>query len=254
MNMLEIKDLSLHFGGIKAVDGVTFNVAAGEIKAIIGPNGAGKTSLFNMISRLYTPTRGSISYNGTDLLHHKTHEIAKLGVARTFQNLELFENATVLDNLLLGRFIHRKTSLISNMFFTPHVRKAEKFDRAQVERVIEFLDLEPLRDSYVAGLPYGRRKVVELARALCLEPQLLLLDEPSSGLNVEETEDLAFWLEDIRKELGITILMIEHDMSLVGSVADDVIVLDQGRVLAQGKHAEVTRNPDVVKAYLGEAI
>jgi branched-chain amino acid transport system ATP-binding protein len=250
--ILEISDLSLQFGGVKAVDGVSFSVKQGEVKAIIGPNGAGKTSVFNMVSRLYAPTTGAIKFNGENLLDIPNHGIAQKGIARTFQNLELFDNASVLDNILLGRYIHRKTNFIENMLFTPKVRKAERADRAVVERIIEFLEIEQLRESYVGSLPYGRRKVVELARALALEPKLLMLDEPSSGLNNEETEDLSFWIEDIRKEFGITILMIEHDMSLVSAVADDIIVLDGGKVLAQGSFKEVTQNPEVIKAYLGE--
>jgi branched-chain amino acid transport system ATP-binding protein len=250
--ILTVSDLSLHFGGVKAVDGVSFSVKKGEVKAIIGPNGAGKTSVFNMISRLYSPTSGDVSFEGKSLLNTPNHGIARLGIARTFQNLELFDHASVLENILLGRFIHRKTNLLQNMFFTPQVRKAELADRAVVERIIEFLEIEAIRESTVASLPYGRRKVVELARALALEPSLLLLDEPSSGLNNEETEDLSYWIEDIRKEFGTTILMIEHDMSLVSAVADDIIVLDGGKVLAQGSFKDVTQNPEVIKAYLGE--
>ncbi len=177
--------------------------------------------------------------------------MAELGIARTFQNIELFENATVLNNLLVGRHRHRTTAVWQDILFLPKVRRAEHAHRHRVEEVIEFLDLQRYRDQLIAGLPYGVRKVCELARALCTEPKLLLLDEPSSGLNVEETEDMAFWIQDIKKELGITVLMVEHDMSLVNRVSDRVLALNYGRVLALGAPAEIQRHPDVVAAYLG---
>ncbi|MEP6825875.1 MAG: ATP-binding cassette domain-containing protein, partial [Ramlibacter sp.] len=179
------------------------------------------------------------------------HKIASLGIARTFQNIELFEHATVLHNLLIGRHTHCKTGLWSEIFFTGKVRRAEIEGREKVEKVIEFLDLQHHRDSMVAGLPYGVRKVVELARALCTEPKLLLLDEPSSGLNVEETDDMAFWIQDIKHELGITVLMVEHDMTLVSKVSDRVLAMNQGEVLAMGTPREVQADPGVIEAYLG---
>jgi branched-chain amino acid transport system ATP-binding protein len=179
------------------------------------------------------------------------HQIAGLGIARTFQNIELFEHATVLQNLLIGRHTHRKTGLWSEIFFTAKTRVAEIEAREKVEQIIEFLDLQHHRDSMVAGLPYGVRKVVELARALCTDPQLLLLDEPSSGLNVEETEDMAFWISDIKNELGITVLMVEHDMSLVSKVSDRVLAMSQGEELATGTPSEVQSHPGVIEAYLG---
>lgn len=251
--LLEGTGLTLAFGGVRAVEGVDITVARGAIQAIIGPNGAGKTSLFNIVSRLYAPNSGRLAFEGRDLLSVAPDGIAGLGIARTFQNLELFENATVLENLLLGRYVHRRTSVLENMLFLPRVRAAERADREAVERVIEFLDLEGDRNAPVRGLAYGRRKIVELARALAMGPRLLLLDEPSSGLNPEETGDLAFWLRDIRDELGVTILMIEHDMGLVSAVSDDVLVLDGGRVLARGDAASVRGDPRVVAAYLGAA-
>lgn len=251
--LLAADALELAFGGVRAVDGVSFAVRAGAIQAVIGPNGAGKTSLFNLVSRIYAPTRGALSFQGQDLLRVPRHGVAALGIARTFQNLELFENGTVLENVLLGRFTHRRTGILADALFTPAARHAAREDRLAAERVIEFLDLERERDIPVHGLAYGRRKVVELARALAMAPKLLLLDEPSSGLNPEETEDLAFWLRDIRSLLGVTILMIEHDMGLVGAVSDSVVVLDYGRVIAEGTAADVQRDPAVVRAYLGAA-
>jgi branched-chain amino acid transport system ATP-binding protein len=242
------ENLSLHFGGLKAVDAVNF---AGEILSIIGPNGAGKSSIFNLISRIYTPTSGRIYFEDQDITRQPAFDVARLGIARTFQNIELFENATVLSNLLVGRHRHSTTRLWQELLFMPSVRSAEKVHRRRVEQVIEFLDLAPYRDKLISGLPYGVRKVIELARALCTEPKLILLDEPSSGLNVEETDDMSFWIRDMKTELGITVLMVEHDMTLVNRVSDRVIALNYGKVLASGLPAEVQVHPDVVAAYLG---
>jgi branched-chain amino acid transport system ATP-binding protein len=249
--LLSAQDLSVHFGGVKAVQNVSFEVKRGEVFTLIGPNGAGKTTVFNLISRFYTPTHGKLIYEGQDLSRQATHGIAQLGIARTFQNIELFEHATVLHNLLIGRHTHRQTSLWQDMFFTPAVRQAERAAREHAERVIDLLDLQHHRDSMVAGLPYGVRKVVELARALCTQPKLLLLDEPSSGLNVEETEDMAWWILDIQKELGITVLMVEHDMTLVSRVSNTVLAMNQGQRIAMGSASEVQRDPAVIEAYLG---
>jgi branched-chain amino acid transport system ATP-binding protein len=239
--------------GVLAVNDVSFDVRRGEVFTLIGPNGAGKTTVFNLISRIYNPTAGTLEYEGQPLTKQPPHRIASLGIARTFQNIELFEHATVLHNLLIGRHTHRRTGVWSEIFFTPAARRAELQAREKVERVIDLLDLQHHRDSMVAGLPYGVRKVVELARALCTEPRLLLLDEPSSGLNVEETGDMAFWIQDIQKELGITVLMVEHDMSLVSRVSDRVLAMNQGQVLAVGTPREVQGHPGVVEAYLGAA-
>jgi branched-chain amino acid transport system ATP-binding protein len=249
--LLSAKDLSVRFGGVLAVNNVSFEVKRGEVFTLIGPNGAGKTTVFNLISRIYNPTTGSIHFEGQPLTAQPPHRIASLGIARTFQNIELFEHASVLHNLLIGRHTHRRTGLFADMFFTARTRAAEIAAREKVEQVIELLELQHHRDSMVAGLPYGVRKVVELARALCTEPKLLLLDEPSSGLNVEETEDMAFWIQDIQQELGITVLMVEHDMTLVSKVSDRVLAMNQGEVLAMGTPREVQMHPGVIEAYLG---
>jgi branched-chain amino acid transport system ATP-binding protein len=251
VSCLRVENLSLRFGGLTAVDAVSFDVRRGEIFTMIGPNGAGKTSIFNIISRFYRPSEGRVYFEDVDITGVPPHEVARLGIARTFQNIELFENATVLANLLVGRHRHRSTAIWQEILFLPNVRTAELAHRHRVEEIIEFLDLQKYRDLLIAGLPYGVRKVCELARALCTEPKLLLLDEPSSGLNVEETEDMAFWIDDIRNELGITVLMVEHDMTLVNRVSDRVLALNYGRVLALGAPAEVVRDPGVVAAYIG---
>lgn len=249
--LLSAKNLSVRFGGVLAVNQVSFDVKKGEVFTLIGPNGAGKTTVFNLISRIYQATEGEIIYKDKPLTRQPAHKIAALGIARTFQNIELFEHASVLHNLLIGYHTHRETGFWSEVFFTSKTRHAEIKARQKVEEVIDFLDLQHYRDSLVAGLPYGVRKVVELARALCTEPQLLLLDEPSSGLNVEETDDMAFWIQDIKNELGITVLMVEHDMGLVSKVSDRVVAMNQGAVLAMGTPREVQTNPAVVEAYLG---
>jgi len=249
--LLSAKDLSVRFGGVLAVNRVSFDVKRGEVFTLIGPNGAGKTTVFNLISRIYVPTTGEIAFEGQPLSKVAPHDVARLGIARTFQNIELFEHATVLQNLLIGRHTHRETSFWNDVLFTRKARQAEIAAREKVEQVIDLLDLQHHRESMVAGLPYGVRKVVELARALCTEPKLLLLDEPSSGLNTEETEDMVFWIRDIQQELGVTVLMVEHDMSLVAKVSDRVLAMNQGEMLALGTPREVQSDPGVIEAYLG---
>jgi len=249
--LLSASNLTVKFGGLVAVNDVSFDVQRGEVFTLIGPNGAGKTTVFNLISRIYQPTTGGIRFEGEDLIAQPPHAVAALGIARTFQNIELFEFASVLQNLLIGTHTHRRTGLWQDLLFTAAVRRAELHARQKAEEVIDFLNLQRYRDLMVAGLPYGVRKVVELARALCAEPKLLLLDEPSSGLNVEETDDMAYWIQDIQRDLNITVLMVEHDMSLVSKVSDRVLAMNQGEVLALGTPQEVQAHPGVIEAYLG---
>jgi len=249
--MFAVKDLAIHFGGIKAVDGVSFEVEQGSIFTIIGPNGAGKTTIFNLVSRINNPTAGQIFLDGRDITRVPANRVARLGVARTFQNIELFDNASVLQNIMVGRHIHIGTNLVSEMLRLPSVAREEMAARRRVEEIIEFLGLSTHRDSPVGGLSYGVRKMVELGRALACEPRLLLLDEPSSGLNVEETDNIGLWIRDVRDTLGITVLMVEHDMRLVSAVSDRVMALNYGRLLAIGTAAEVQRDPAVISAYLG---
>ena len=251
MTFFDVKNLTVKFGGLTAVDDVSFGLNEGEVFTIIGPNGAGKTTIFNLVSRIYEPSGGKLSFAGRDITNVPPHLIAALGIARTFQNIELFEHATLLQNLLLARHAHKRSSFWSELLFLPSVRRLEIEHREAVEKAIDFLDLQQYRDSLIVNLPYGVRKVTELARALCTDPRLLLLDEPSSGLNVEETEDMAFWIQDIKNLLGVTVLMVEHDMSLVSAVSDRVMALNYGRPIATGTPAEVQAHPEVIRAYLG---
>jgi branched-chain amino acid transport system ATP-binding protein len=254
MSLLQVDDLAIHFGGVKAVDGVSFAVEEGEVFSIIGPNGAGKSTIFNLISRFYKPTRGTIKFDGQDITGLAAHEIGPLGIARTFQNIELFDHSTVLDNLLMGRHTHRRTQWFQDMFFVPKIRREERRHREKVEEVIEFLELEAYREKLIAGLPYGVRKVVEIGRALAMGPKMILLDEPASGLSVEESQEVAFWVEDMRRDMGLTVLMVEHDMSLVNQVSDRVLAVANGQPLAMGTPSEVQADPQVKAAYLGTEV
>ncbi len=249
---LSTTNLSLSFGGVHAVRDVTFEVEEGEVYSIIGPNGAGKTSIFNLISRLYDADNGNIEFEGESIMGLPPHNIARLGIARTFQNTELFEHETVLKNMLIGRHVHRNTNFLSELLFLPSVAKQELQFREIVEDVIDLLDLQSYRDQVIGSLPYGVRKMVEVARALCIQPKLLLLDEPSSGLNPEETEDVAFWIEDISQDFGATIIMVEHDMNLVSRASNRVMALADGAVLAVGSPEEIQKHPEVLRAYLGD--
>ncbi len=252
MSLLVAEEISVHFGGVKAVQEVSFAVEAGEVFSIVGPNGAGKTTIFNLISRIYDVTHGRVIFDGEDITEVATHKVAELGIARTFQNTELFEQETVLNNLLIGCHVHRKTNLLSEIFFLPQVKRQDLDFRRRVEDVIDLLDLQSYREQVIANLPYGVRKMVEIARALCLGPKLLLLDEPSSGLNPEETEDLSFWLEDINEDLGITVIMVEHDMNLVSQASDRVLAVADGQFITVGTPHEVQNHPEVLRAYLGD--
>jgi len=253
VSLLTAENLTLAFGGVHAVEDVSFSVEPGEVFSIIGPNGAGKTTLFNLISRIYDANSGSIEFEGNDISAVPTHRIAELGIARTFQNTELFEQETVLRNLLIGKHVHRRTNLLQEFLFLPSVRRQELAFRKEVEDIIDLLDLQHYRHQVIANLPYGIRKMVEVARALCIKPRLLLLDEPSSGLNPEETEDLSFQIEDINEELGTTVIMVEHDMNLVSQVSNRVMALADGRKLAIGTPQEIQQHPEVLKAYLGDS-
>jgi len=252
MAFFEAQNISISFGGLKALNRVSFEVEKGDVFSIIGPNGAGKTTIFNCINRYYTLDAGTILLKGGEISRARPYAIAEMGIARTFQNIELFKNTTVLDNLLLGRHRHRRTHFLSEALFLPSVRRQALNNRKKAEEVIDFLELQAYRDQTVSGLPYGVQKTVELGRALAMEPELLLLDEPSSGLNMEEMEDLSFWITDIKEELGITIIMVEHNMRLVRQVSDRALALNFGVAVTRGETRRVLQHPEVLQAYLGE--
>jgi len=251
--LFSARNLNLSFGGVRAVRDVSFDIGRGEVYSIIGPNGAGKTTILNLISRLYdVEGDGRMTFDGEEITRIAAHDIARRGIARTFQNTELFEHETVLKNLLIGRHIHRKSNLLTELLFTPAVARQEIEFRKVVEDVIDLLDLQHYRNQVIGSLPYGVRKMVEVARALCIQPKMLLLDEPSSGLNPEETEDVAFWIEDINEDFGATVVMVEHDMNLVSTTSNRVMAMADGAVLAIGEPAEIQSHPEVHRAYLGD--
>ncbi|MFI6825854.1 ABC transporter ATP-binding protein [Kribbella sp. NPDC050241] len=251
-SVLTFEDVVLGFDGVTALNGVTFQVDPGELFAVIGPNGAGKTSIFNVLSGVYRPQRGTVRFGDDDLIGRRPHAIARLGIARTFQNIELFSNLTVLDNLMLGRHLHHPYGVLAAFGWIGKARRNELANRRAVEEIVDFLELAQWRRLPVGLLPYGVQKRVELGRALASEPKLLLLDEPVAGMNLEETEDMARFILDIRDELGLPMVMVEHDMGLVMDLADRIMVIDFGRPIRTGTPKEVATDPDVVRAYLGE--
>ena len=249
---LQVKNVSLSFGGTQAISNVSFEVNPGEIVAIIGPNGAGKTSMLNCITGFYRPQQGEIFYKGHNIVTTPTHKIVSLGLARTFQNIALYTGLSTLDNILAARHVHMKYGLLSGIIYAGKAKQEEIEHRRVVEEIIDFLEIEHIRKAVVGALPHGLRKRVEQGRALALESELLLLDEPMTGMNVEEKEDMARFVLDIHERRKITILLIEHDMGLVMDIANRIIVLDFGVKIAEGTPEEIRDNPEVIKAYLGQ--
>ncbi len=254
-HLFSVEKLRLSFGGLTAVDNVGFQVEKGIIFSIIGPNGAGKTTIFNCISGLYKPDAGNILFKGENMVGLKPHQIARKGIARTFQNIELFSRMTTMENLMLGRHIHMGAGVWSGATFFRRGSKAAREEiehRERVERIIDLLDLQAARNQFVGGLPYGTQKLVELGRALALEPELLLLDEPSAGMNSEEKQDLVCWIKDIQDELEMTVLLIEHDMKMIMDISDRILAINFGKSITEGLPKAVQSHPEVLKAYLGE--
>src|SRR5256885_7825455 len=250
--LLTVEGVSVRFAGVKALTDVSFQVQPGELFAVIGPNGAGKTSLFNVLSRVYQPVTGRATFDGRDLLRFKTHQVARVGIARTFQNLGQFPTMTVLDYLLLGRHTRMRSGIVLGGIYFGLTRNEEKRNHAYCLHLLELMGLQRLQNHPLGSLPYGLQKRADIARALALQPKLLLLDEPVAGMGFEESEDIAAVILDIKEQLGVTQILVEHDMALVMGIADRILVLDFGRVIAQGVPAEIQANPDVIKAYLGE--
>jgi branched-chain amino acid transport system ATP-binding protein len=250
--LLAVEDISVRFAGIKALTDVSFQVAPGELFAVIGPNGAGKTSLFNVLSRVYQPVAGRVTFDGHNLLQLKAYQAVRMGIARTFQNLGQFPTSTVMDYMLLGRHTRMRSGILTGGIYIGTTRKEEIKNRAYCLHLLDLLGLKHVSNHTLGSLPYGLQKRADLARALALEPKLLLLDEPVAGMSLEESEDIASVILDIKEQLGVTQILVEHDMAVVMGIADRILVLDFGRVIAQGVPAEIQANPDVIKAYLGE--
>ena len=249
--ILDVKNISLRFGGVKALTDISFNVREHEIRSIIGPNGAGKSSMLNCINGVYTPSEGSITFRGQTFKHMNSRQVAEMGVARTFQNLALFKGMNVIDNIMTGRNLKIKSGLLMQALHIGPAKREEERHREFVEHIIDFLEIQAHRKTPVGQLPYGLQKRVDLGRALAMEPQVLLLDEPMAGMNVEEKQDMCRFILDVNEEFGTTVVLIEHDMGVVMDISDRVVVLDYGKKIGDGAPQEVRDNPDVISAYLG---